>query len=1260
MYNPPKIITKYNNPYSIPIKKQNDSDLQSIISIALQGNYSAIHQKLIENNTTLFFTTSDKKNITSFILSNTKLSNDEKYKLIKLLKLHGTPLDLPDEKYVRPLHLACAQQNYKLIKLLCKCKADPNSRDVNFRTPIHYLMSPLFTKCKSRRKIKKDDDENNNFVTDYDRIQKKIIDNMVGNNMVGNNTLFDIFRKIYSYIGDKCTKFNESDYECDKIKNRIDIQKIKNKFIKEKIATFTNITMLNQNIDEGDNDYNVVIDNDIKSIEDSRFDIYTKYQNQLHKLKKILQKLDEHYRDIYYVFLYYIINNCDYSDTYEYIAIQNIASNIHIQNNILKDARIRNQIHDGTLNLIYDIQNLNGYGHMSLLQLLCDGNGYLMHYIDELTEADNDCDNDEYKYMVDNLLMASTYMNFCDALYNKYFNKFFLIINNINCEYKDGEYVHSTGYILYFYSSSGVMKYRYEDNNGNFNEEGTLKKITHIIKNYKEIINNIRSEMEKIAITISLYMEKCNIFNYIHHMKSNNVVNMKEYKDINTHNIKSRFNENFTVINKYINSNNYDIESIINIIINGNVHTEQHNEHTVDKLNYYFKYAKIMMMNIIGYDKKCEDIQNDITDEILNDTLKKLINLAITNCIEGYGKILRYNMYKNLFTYKSFMDINNDDNVTDYILNQYNKSFGKEQVRERGLQYMIGELELLKSDSENIKLVPFDSFDNVDSELCAKIDGKCIALLIKHGANPNSMEKFGDTPLNLAIHIRDKYIIEMLLGSGANVVIKVNGVIKNIYESGMHLFDAISDKRPSSSLYDYDNKIKNSLAEKLDNNVQYFVNSKYVLKMAMYLFNHQLTQYSDNYPYMWTDEEHKLLTRLLNIDPKNKNMTTPFGEITRLDEDLSKNKVIDEYIHKINKVADIIRRLQIALNTINDNYNDDYNKKIENDINVSITNYSTKIDKYKKELSDLLDKKSMDKDNIKHLKDKYKEKYDQYQNNVCCYYEEFFKNIDINSNDISSYLIYINAWKDILSRRDKDVSDYTQLVSKLERYISKNNYISHDKFTKLYGPIVSFYDKILSRYARDFFELSIYYNKADSKSNYVYGHNYALTQITCIMIHVVRHTLCFDFTATVANKIMKVLIHKGKHNVIKQLYRKLKDFFKKSFEYIPEKMVKVVCGIYESDNDPDNKLSKRDILEAVFEYINKSGRDIVIDEKIFKKIKNDTISMFVIYMEEYIREMYKIFVLQLRTYTEQSKLLNIIMMLAEKATAELESHRHIM
>jgi hypothetical protein len=702
---------------------------------------------------------------------------------------------------------------------------------------------------------------------------------------------------------------------------------------------------------------------------------------------------------------------------------------------------------------------------------------------------------------------------------------------------------------------------------------------------------------------------------------------------------------------KYIKLNHIynNVNNIVNHIITSDIRNRI--EIHISPLNLLAILEPIIVENI-------NTIINSVLDTILRNTvINKLDNPASPR-----------NYTEKIFN-KTIRD--NKSSIIDSIFEQLNKEIKPINISNQGLQFLMDPFGPPTSDKDDTRLIPFDKLDicNIDDK-CFKKSDTIIPLLIKYGANPNSVESSGETPLSLSIYLQNIDILKTLLSFGSNVIFKINNVIKNVYEMCLYQVCTIMDNSPSMSLEDIDERVKKELVKQGDIKEQFYY-SKYILKMAMYLFNHQLTQHAGNYPYMWTYNEHMSLMELLDIE--NKNIELPFGKVNNkfkimLDNNaFVKNKLVEKYNVKIHKYTELYQRFKNAETNLNLEPGDFIALNIQK-LQENMKRVKQRIVQYTKLKTDIAPVAyySNPSDNVK-IKSAYERYESTYKNSICNYYNNFFNAIsngDIGyKKNVSEYSLYIQAWENILDRHEVEVKDYTQLVPILNRYITEHESMTHDIFVEIYSPVVNFYDKVLDKYGRDYFELSEYYNTNkymkqyyDGNFEYSYGHNYALSQIMCIMVHVVKHTLCLDFVRVVSNKLLRALINKGKTDVITMLHDKLKDFYEEVFKYVPEKMVKVVCNIYESDDDPDKKLTEKEILNNVFEHINRDGGEITIEQEDYDKIRGEVIKQFEIYMRLYILEIHKSFVLQLKSFSVQAKLLKITMLLGEKAVAEMKTH----
>ena len=1524
MYKPTyKPKPNYNIPYDIPDNKPDEEYVQRITAKALSGKYYYIKEELLKSNGNLLFQDEKtKKTIIHIILENSVLLNSEKYKLIKLLFIHGAPIDYPDANNIRPLHLACKQQNEKLIKLLCKKGADVNSRDINFQTPLHYAVLPEFTKCPEKRKINKDDDQNNRMTLISELIYEGLVET-IKKNLLKNHydIIYDIYNK-YPIDDIKLSKFNEFKLESLKNNNPQLYKQKLNSFVNEKFNELNSkIPNISSTIDIEDGKFIVDIENDRKQIVEnmSRFD--NKFDVLFGTINDIYKNMGD-YQRTNYGFMYFLdkignpttlidFNPCmgdvrkirydddtDPDTEKEQYDAGNTKTGVDFGTIIHRQYTFNTNISHEIVYppvlvpppvLVHPLDNpynntpivsnsnrfftQNGYGEKIIhyLLLIYQYNDSIKTIYTEIktliNTSLNNLDELDIKYIVYKLVDIRRHIvEMCLILYNlddlhkkylKIFNTRFAAINeriknndiegdNVRiCKYKnntknDNDGLESIGSGKIILHMNGAMnwqviygedtnektkciyfaKYIRSHNNITNPQKTQIKNILNRIKNntntvkyikrtsvngvpnvtvyyyvekefklkptpdatikyiqdeFTKLMNEMYTEIKKLNDSVGDFIDKINIVSGLNYIKSYNskdgslidngtayddivmtdnknvpyyftnfklsklelpptfteylgwygdtdnknyddVLSFADDKFVDKHNLFDKATDKKTIIHNSITIVDAVEKSVINKDGTEGKYAENKqinikdsiNEHSIiyadSVLNYFFKFFKLLgikyISSIYNTDNIKEELEkykidvmvvknkivNENIDTIFNSMITNIIKLAIKNKIDNNKIKLTDNSYKNLLD-KTVRDAK--ESISEKILIELNKDFV--DIGNQGLQYLLDPFGPPDNNNEETRLIPFDKFDidiGTGEDECSMSNPVIIPELIKHGANPNSIEKSGETALTLAIYRQYKDVVKTLLESGSNVVYKINNILKNTYESCLYQLCTIIEGSPMNSLDEIDERCKRDI-EKLGNMKEHFYYSRYILKMAMYLFNHQLTQHSDNYPYMWNYNEHKALTELLNIESKN--IELPFGRVDNRfkvmlkENSFVKDKVVEKYNVKIHKYTELKLRFENAKRNLEEeekNVSDGILDAIHSSIKKldrNIERVGNRIDKYKNSIHNLVTVGNYSDTTCNNaIVNKYNKK-PEYRNSICNYYEDFFKKLLSNdgkdkeykskyTKNISEHQLYTEAWKNILDRQESDIVDYTQLVSILNRYISEHESMKQEIFTEIYRPVVSFYDKVLDKYGRDYFELSEYYNTGqymkdtyDGKTynDYSYGHNYALTQMMCIMIHVVKHTMCLDFVRTVSNKIIKALLNKGKTTIVTQLHNKLKDFYKQSFDYIPEKMVKTVCRIYESDYDPDNKLTEKDILNTVFGYINKEGNELVINELDLNNIKGEVIRQFEDYMKTYILEMHKMFVLQLKSFSVHSRLLKITMMLAEKAKVEMEEHKFI-
>lgn len=191
-----------------PDKLLSEEAVSAIFLKASTGKYFDIKKTLIEKRTTLDILDSNKKSIIHYVIDNQGLDKYEKYEIVKLLFEMGAPIDSPDENNIRPLHIASAQQNTKLINFLLEKKADPNSKDNKYFTPLHYAVTPSSTKCAKIQKLLPDRTVKIN-------VRTSDLFNVIFKHMQGNDSV-NMYLKNIAKIVTKNYVFDDDDIKNDK------------------------------------------------------------------------------------------------------------------------------------------------------------------------------------------------------------------------------------------------------------------------------------------------------------------------------------------------------------------------------------------------------------------------------------------------------------------------------------------------------------------------------------------------------------------------------------------------------------------------------------------------------------------------------------------------------------------------------------------------------------------------------------------------------------------------------------------------------------------------------------------------------------------------------------------------------------------------------------------------------------------------------------------------------------------------------------
>ena len=489
----------------------------------------------------------------------------------------------------------------------------------------------------------------------------------------------------------------------------------------------------------------------------------------------------------------------------------------------------------------------------------------------------------------------------------------------------------------------------------------------------------------------------------------------------------------------------------------------------------------------------------------------------------------------------------------------------------------------------------------------------------------------------------------MLLRANSRVI----NDYKNIYETCFEYFLDSIKASPIMNIENIDNSVRESIntATNLENT---FRNSKLILKIVSYLFMHQLSSYTSKYPNMWTRDNHK---KILNIVGLTNEATLPIVKIREYMSSIGGLQTLNDLIEEINK--NISNEREILYRHVNSHKNiikedaeieDIYRKK-------EIEEMKNELEKTIKTIRNNIKTMSIKIDEIKIKINKKKKKVTfeptpkdiitKDTKNISNLYDTFFKNmLNIGKNEDGEYITYLNIWNILLKKND--TQDHTQLISLLLKYINNMNIVKPDIFIDVYDPIIHIYDKILTKYARDYLEMMPYLGKSSGSSYYK---NYVLTQIYKIMCHVFKHTMSINFINIITELIIRKENNKDSKN-IKELLNIMiyTEFIDECINKIPKKIIRVTCKINEAENEK-NEETVIDILNNTLDKLLLNPL-ILISNNTIAYAKEKIVPFFSIYMEKYTIEMYTFMVKQLKCMIVQGKQLRILQLLADKAILE--------
>jgi ankyrin repeat protein len=227
--------SRYNSNKDIPQK-----NFGLFVDIS-SGNYFDIKKSILDNKTYLAFSDDNGRSALHYIISNKDINNIDVFNLSNLVISYSAPVDIPDSQGIRPLHLAAERQNFKLVKRLMELGAEPNSRDSNNLTPLHYALLPTMTECthKKTKTIGKSITTDMEFDDLYEDVFNKIKSDVIINGFIEH--LLKTYEKNFDLIiSSKLNVETEVDGYINKIIQQI-ITKIPKDRIPDKIIQLRNL-----------------------------------------------------------------------------------------------------------------------------------------------------------------------------------------------------------------------------------------------------------------------------------------------------------------------------------------------------------------------------------------------------------------------------------------------------------------------------------------------------------------------------------------------------------------------------------------------------------------------------------------------------------------------------------------------------------------------------------------------------------------------------------------------------------------------------------------------------------------------------------------------------------------------------------------------------------------------------------------------------------------------------------------------------------
>ena len=637
----------------------------------------------------------------------------------------------------------------------------------------------------------------------------------------------------------------------------------------------------------------------------------------------------------------------------------------------------------------------------------------------------------------------------------------------------------------------------------------------------------------------------------------------------------------------------------------------------------------------ISIDKLKNSIQESINnnpDDIsmllitLGKIIDKIYNVNLDNMINNTTNDFGYRYYRNtiekispseltpyrIINITEMNKLNIDEKYFDDIKKSIYKLFKENQKLEL-FNYVENEF-VKEFKDKNIFKISSNTIGDNPNELYYKFNKDIIELLIKHGGDINSKDKDGNTPLMIALIQNNTNLIDYILNNQQYQNISVFSK-KSKNRMGIRPFDicvkSLKVVIDNYSIQINDETIKN-ITKEINDKISKLTKIKHtmrfnniLLKLTMYLLNHNFYSLLNNYKYQKDETFHNILfnsitteiTSLPLLNFLDKIKVSYHKPISTLMENEFKSSIESvDNIDKLRKQKDLLNEELIKINNI----------PLANRNKYRADEIQDQINEITMEISKLVPTPTHLQDEINDITNQQEQNYNLNQNDrtilianmniiitkdILKMYNEIIEKIHAQNKD--DYRTYMSLWEKLFET--DTANDSTQIITRimdninnlLKECVNCKNIQNFDinKFNTIETGI-----NLCTNYVNDYFDLPFVFD----------GDNYVLNKIIDIFVHIIRNTIMVNLyhiiekllRVEIVNKIQR-LSNQPQIDYEKELDEKVKKITESTinnvniktylFDVLPEKLVKSVLNLYENDDDDDKKTN----IITLFEFINK-------------------------------------------------------------------------